>query len=66
VRKTGLGGGEAFFKGAIDEIAILSVAVTEKQIKLAIKWGLENFILGKAVEPISKLPITWGKIKSLY
>ena len=61
-----IGGGEAYFNGILDEIAILSVAVTEEQIKKAIKWGLENFISGKVVEPTSKLSITWGEIKSLY
>jgi len=53
--------GEAYFwKGAIDEVAVSSVARTEKEIKAM----MEGFKTYMAVSPQDKLSTTWAQVKN--
>jgi hypothetical protein len=55
------GGG---FKGSIDEVAIFNAVITQDDVKAIMTKGLaETLKGGAAVDPSSKLGITWGDIK---
>ncbi|MDA1191104.1 MAG: LamG domain-containing protein [Candidatus Poribacteria bacterium] len=60
-------GGSLPFLGAVDEVAVLNVALGEADIKLAYEQGLEVATGMKsptAVEPNGKLAATWGALKT--
>ena len=52
-----------FFTGAIDEVGIFDVALTEDDIQMIMKEGLANAL---AVSPSEKLATTWGGVKAYY
>jgi hypothetical protein len=55
------GGG---FKGSIDEVAIFNTAITQDDVKTIMTKGLAETLKGIiAVQPLSKLSVTWGDIK---
>jgi hypothetical protein len=55
------GGG---FKGSIDEVAIFNTAIAQDDVKTIMTKGLaEALKSGAAVDPSSKLGVTWGDIK---
>ena len=55
------GGG---FKGSIDEVAIFNAVITQDDVKAIMTKGLaETLKSGAAVDPSSKISITWGDIK---
>ena len=57
----GYAGFHTFFNGLIDEIALFSTVLEEKDIQDAMNKGFTNYL---AVEPTQKLTTTWGTIKS--
>jgi hypothetical protein len=58
--------GGRWINGTIDEVAFFNVALTEDDIKTIMTDGLDftEEQPGTAVEPLSKLTTTWGKIKN--
>jgi hypothetical protein len=56
-----LGSATQFFGGKLDEVAILSRALTEAEVQTAMQ-GVEGIIA--AVNPCSCLAVTWGDIKA--
>ncbi|HHZ93259.1 TPA: hypothetical protein EYN65_22710 [Candidatus Poribacteria bacterium] len=52
-----------FMHGSFDEVAILSVALNEKEIGLFMKNGLASAL---AIEPRDKLSTKWGMVKVTY
>lgn len=57
----GYAGFHTFFNGLIDEVALFSAVLEEKDIQDAMNKGFTNYL---AVEPTRKLTTTWGTIKS--
>jgi hypothetical protein len=57
----GYAGFHTFFNGLIDEVALFSAVLDEKDIQDAMNKGFTNYL---AVEPERKLTTTWGTIKS--
>ena len=57
-------GGNRFGLGAIDEVAIFSVALEEADLQQIYKQGLEFAVL--AVEPADKMTTTWANVKVKY
>ena len=55
-------GNREHYQGIVDEVAIFSRALTENEIKNA----MESERLRIAVEPLEKLSMTWGLVKSQY
>jgi hypothetical protein len=51
-------------KGIVDEVALFSVALEEDDIIEIMNNGLEKTLSLVAVEPVSKLAVTWGKVKA--
>ena len=51
-------------EGIIDEAAIFSVALEEKDINAIMNDGLEETLGILAVEPSDKLALTWGELKT--
>jgi hypothetical protein len=58
--RIGRGDPAGYFTGAIDEVAIFRVALSQDEIKEIMNDGFEAFL---AVEPRCKLVNTWGSIK---
>ena len=57
-------GGGSRFKGIIDEVAILNVALEAKDIKEIAEVGLKAILGGgESVQPAGKLATTWGDVK---
>ena len=52
-----------FMHGSFDEVAIFSVALTEKQIRLIMNNGLASTL---SIEPKNKLATNWGLVKETY
>ena len=57
----GYAGFHTFHNGLIDEVALFSAVLTEKDIQEAMNKGFTNYL---AVDPQRKLTTTWGTIKS--
>ena len=55
------GGVQQWFKGIIDEVAFFSTALTDAEIKRAMRGSLKRFF---AVEASGKAAVTWGEIKA--
>jgi len=55
------GGGDEFFNGVVDEVAVFHKDLSEKEI-LNLMAGFEK--AGAAVLPAGKLTTAWGRIKS--
>lgn len=55
------GGVQQWFKGIIDEVALYSTALTEGEIKRAMRGSLKRFY---AVDASGKIAVTWGEIKA--
>ncbi|MFC1717931.1 LamG domain-containing protein [Candidatus Poribacteria bacterium] len=53
-----------YFNGIIDEVGVLNVALTQEDIQNIMERGLESVVGGIAIEPLSRLSITWASIKS--
>ena len=51
---------DRYTKGVMDDVALFNVALTSNGIKTIMDTGLE---VALAVSPLSKLAITWGKIR---
>ena len=51
---------DRYTKGIIDDVGLFNVALTVGDIKTVMNEGLE---VSLAVSPLSKLAITWGKIR---
>ena len=56
-------GGTEAFTGFIDEVAIFSTGLSERDIKLICAKGLEEAINPTAVKAMDKLAITWADAK---
>lgn len=56
-------GGGSRFKGIIDEIAILNVALEAEDIKNIADNGLKVMLGPQSVQPVEKLSTTWGDVK---
>jgi len=54
------------FNGAIDEVAVFKVALTENDVKRITDKGLERALGMTAVSPAAKLATTWGNIKNTF
>ena len=52
-----------FMHGSFDEVAIFSVALTEKQIRLIMNNGLASTL---SIEPKNKIATNWGLVKETY
>ncbi len=50
--------------GAMDEVALFNVVLTEDQITEIVEKGLARMLGAEDVSPNDKLAITWGKIKT--
>jgi hypothetical protein len=57
-------GGSLPFTGAIDEVAVLNVALDEADIQAAMQTGLAAVLDTTAVSSAAKLATTWGNIKN--
>lgn len=55
-------GGGLPLTGAVDELAIINVAISEADVKSAYETGLNKAVL-TAVMPVGKLTTTWANIK---
>jgi hypothetical protein len=55
------GGGDEFFNGVVDEVAVFHKSLSEKEINQLME-GFEK--AGAAVSPARKLTTAWGRIKS--
>lgn len=56
------GGG---YRGFLDEVAIFNTVITQDDVKTIMSKGLKEVLKGIiAVQPVDKLGITWGDIKS--
>jgi len=56
-------GGGSRFKGIIDEVAILNVALEPEDIKDIADNGLKVMLGPQSVQPVGKLTSTWGDVK---
>ncbi|MBM3236204.1 LamG domain-containing protein [Candidatus Poribacteria bacterium] len=54
-------GGSLQFTGAVDEVAIFNVALSEADVQISMNQGLARVLT--AVSPSGKLTTTWGQIK---
>ena len=52
------------FTGAIDEVAVLNVAIGEADVQAAMQTGLVTVLGTTAVSSAAKLATTWGNIKN--
>ncbi|HGE69944.1 TPA: LamG domain-containing protein [Candidatus Poribacteria bacterium] len=56
-----IGGG---IRGSLDEVAIFDTAITQEDVQIIMNKGLTDALKGMmAVQPLSKLSVTWGDIK---
>ena len=63
------GGSKPYHFGLLDEVIILNRALTQDQVKEAMKLGekgksLDNFQLLFDVAPQGKLAVKWGELKA--
>jgi hypothetical protein len=52
------------YDGAIDEVAVFNVALSDEDIGRIMDLGVEAAVLGKPVEPAGKLASVWGSMKT--
>ena len=57
-------GGGSYFVGIIDEAAIFNTVLSEDDLSIIVEHGLTKALGGLDVEPINKLAMTWGAIKT--
>jgi len=61
----GCWGAGSYFKGILDEVAILNVALTEAEIKDIAENGLKVVLKGgQSIQPVGKLATSWGDVKN--
>ena len=57
-------GGGSYFVGIIDEAAIFNTVLSEDDLSIIVEHGLAKALGGLDVEPMDKLAVTWGAIKT--